>query len=98
MCIIIQILLYLQTGDVKGTNPRLATEIASAMVARGAESALPITVRRSREIPKVDRSKIAERTKDGSPCKAALFANKEDGKFIMESDESLRVGFMRVCL
>ena len=68
------------------------------MVARGAESALPITVRRSRDIPKVDKSKIAERTKEGSPCKTALFANKEDGRFIMDSDESLLVGFIWVCL
>lgn len=84
-----QNVLYLQTGDEKGTTPRLATVKASAMVARGAESALPTMVFRSSVIPKVDRSSIAERTKEGSPCKASLLANIEVGNFIMERDVSL---------
>jgi hypothetical protein len=52
----------LQTGDSNGSSPRFAIVIASAIVAKGAERALPTIVRRSSEMPNVDSQKIAERT------------------------------------
>lgn len=79
---------YLHTGEVKGTTPRLATIRASAIVARGADKALPTTNLRSRVMPKVDRSRIAESTKDGSLCKVALFAKNEGDSFIIDRDVS----------
>lgn len=85
--------LYVHTGDENGTRPRLATVKASAMVARGAESALPTIVRRSRVIPNVESSRIADSTKDVSPCKAALLANSEVGNLSMGSDVSVLDGF-----
>ena len=54
--------VVLQMGDEKGSNPRLAVVSANAIVAKGAERALPTTVRRSKETPKVDNHRIAERT------------------------------------
>jgi hypothetical protein len=52
----------LQTGDSNGSSPRFAVVIAIAIVAKGAERALPTIVRRSSEMPNVDSQKIAERT------------------------------------
>ena len=57
---------YLQTGETKGMIPRFATVNARAMVASGADSALPTMVRFSNEIPKTLKSNTAERTKVGS--------------------------------
>lgn len=53
---------FLQIGDSKGTSPRLAVVSASAMVARGAERALPRVVLRSSATPKVESHKIAVNT------------------------------------
>ena len=46
-------------------RPRLATVSAKAMVASGAESALPTTVRRSNDKPNVDNSRRAVRQNVG---------------------------------
>ena len=53
---------FLQIGESKGTNPKLATVNAMAMVANGAERALPTVVRRSNETPNVESHKMALRT------------------------------------
>jgi hypothetical protein len=49
-------------GDTKGTIPRLATISAKAMVAKGADKALPNMVRRSKVTPKTESSKTAVKT------------------------------------
>lgn len=54
--------IALQMGDSNGSKPKFAVVNASAMVAKGAERALPIVVRRSRETPKVDNQRIKVRT------------------------------------
>ena len=61
-----QLVEYLQTGETNGMIPIFATVKARAMVASGADSALPTMVRFSNEIPKTLRSSTAVRTKVGS--------------------------------
>ena len=55
-------------GDSKGSNPTLATSKAKAMVAKGADKALPTTVRRSKEMPNTDKSKRDDKHHQGSEC------------------------------
>ena len=60
--------IYSQTGDEKGIIPIFATVKANAMVAKGADRALPMTVRRSKEIPKVDNHNKTVKTNLESEC------------------------------
>jgi len=55
-------------GEENGMIPTLATINARAMVANGAERALPRVVRRSNVIPNVERSNTADKTNTGSVC------------------------------
>ena len=55
------------TGDSNGITPRLATIKANAMVAKGADKALPTTVRRSSVKPNADNNKSAVRQNVGLP-------------------------------
>jgi hypothetical protein len=71
--------LYPHTGDTKGTRPRFATVNARAIVANGAERALPMVERRSNETPKILSSKMADRTNDGSLCKMDCTVVSETG-------------------
>lgn len=54
--------VHVQTGDTNGKSPRFATIKASAMVAKGADSALPMVVLRSSDIPKVESHKTKVKT------------------------------------
>ena len=62
-------LIVLYRGDAKGTKPRLATVKAKAMVASGADKALPSVVRFSSVIPAVLSKRMAVKQYDGSACK-----------------------------
>ena len=66
----------LQTGDENGSMPTLATINASAMVANGAESALPVTVLLSNDMPNVLNQKITVKTNLESPCRYGSILNR----------------------
>jgi hypothetical protein len=60
------------TGDAKGTIPMFATVMASAMVARGADSAFPTTVRFSNSSPNPESISTHDRHHDGSSRRREL--------------------------
>jgi hypothetical protein len=68
--------MALYMGDPKGITPMLAMIKASAIVAKGADKAFPITVRRSREIPNALRRRMPVRQNEGSLCSTACMEEK----------------------